>query len=199
MQHNIPWLLMGDFNEILYNHEKEGGNPRPRRYMQEFQECLHDCELEDVGYVGDKFTWRRGRIRERLDRGVASNDWSLMFLDAAVIHMGFADSDHRPLLLDTMYYRDGREVGQTHKPRFEARWLQEPTFSEAVGEAWTVARQHAAGDRILSKLSRLHEGLHAWDWFILKLPMKKLRKKQKQLEWVMRAPMTDANEKKKRG
>lgn len=26
---SVPWLVMGDFNEILFNAEKEGGRPRP--------------------------------------------------------------------------------------------------------------------------------------------------------------------------
>jgi hypothetical protein len=26
-QHNLPWLVLGDFNEILFSHEKEGANP----------------------------------------------------------------------------------------------------------------------------------------------------------------------------
>jgi hypothetical protein len=25
-QHNLPWLVIGDLNEIMYSHEKEGGN-----------------------------------------------------------------------------------------------------------------------------------------------------------------------------
>jgi hypothetical protein len=64
---NLPWVLLGDFNEILFSHEKEGGNPRPHNFMQAFQDVLTGCGLEDIGYSGDMFTWRRGRIRERLD------------------------------------------------------------------------------------------------------------------------------------
>jgi hypothetical protein len=30
---DIPWIVMGDFNEIAYSHEKEGGNRRPQNYM----------------------------------------------------------------------------------------------------------------------------------------------------------------------
>ena len=27
-QNTLPWLVLGDLNEILYSHEKEGGNAR---------------------------------------------------------------------------------------------------------------------------------------------------------------------------
>ena len=61
---SLPWLIVGDFNEILLCDEKEGGNDRPSIVMQNFRECLDDCGLVDLGYVGDKFTLRRGDIRE---------------------------------------------------------------------------------------------------------------------------------------
>jgi hypothetical protein len=38
--------------------------------MQAFRDALDDYNLSDVGYVGDKFIWHRGDIRERLDRVV---------------------------------------------------------------------------------------------------------------------------------
>jgi hypothetical protein len=55
-QYNLPWVVIGDRNEILFSHEKDGGNPRPERYMQAFRDALSDCSLEDIGYIGDRFT-----------------------------------------------------------------------------------------------------------------------------------------------
>lgn len=44
----------------------------------------------------------------------------------------------------------------------------------------------------------MHEGLHEWDRRILKKSQKRLRKLQRDLEWVMRGPMSDENEENKK-
>ena len=51
-----PWLCMGDFNEILVGHEKEGGVVRPQICMDRFREVLEECSLDDLGFAGDPFT-----------------------------------------------------------------------------------------------------------------------------------------------
>ena len=45
---NMPWMVVGDMNEIMYNFEKEGGNPRPNQFMNSFREALDDCNLTDL-------------------------------------------------------------------------------------------------------------------------------------------------------
>jgi endonuclease/exonuclease/phosphatase family metal-dependent hydrolase len=102
-QMNFPWLAMGDFNEILFNYEKEGGRPRSQQAMQGFHDALRHCDLEDMGYVGELFTWRRVKIRERLDRGVVNEQWNDLFPFAKLVNSETTRSDHRPLLVDTEY------------------------------------------------------------------------------------------------
>jgi hypothetical protein len=54
---DMPWLVMGDLNDILYQFEKEGGRTRAVNCMQAFRDAIDDCNLTDMGYIGDKFTW----------------------------------------------------------------------------------------------------------------------------------------------
>jgi endonuclease/exonuclease/phosphatase family metal-dependent hydrolase len=93
----LPWVVMGDFNEILYSHEKEGGNPRPQSYMQAFRDALADCELDDMEFSGEVFTWKRERIQERLDQAVASGSWLAMHPNAKLLHLEYIRSDHHPI------------------------------------------------------------------------------------------------------
>jgi hypothetical protein len=126
---NLPWVEIGDFNEILYSHEKEGGNQRPFNCMQAFQDALTDCDLEDIRFMGEKFTWKRGRIRERLDRTVANGAWSVMHPGAKLQYLGYIRSDHRPILLDTEYQQPQQH--SSNEPRhFEAKWLREEGFRQ---------------------------------------------------------------------
>ncbi|KAA3476871.1 reverse transcriptase [Gossypium australe] len=84
-----PWLVAGDFNEILFGFEKNGGGQRDQRGMDAFRDTLEDCQLMDIGYSGSWYTWERGNlpetnIRERLDRGVANNKWMMLFPTGSV-------------------------------------------------------------------------------------------------------------------
>jgi endonuclease/exonuclease/phosphatase family metal-dependent hydrolase len=120
----MPWLIMGDLNDIMYAFEKEGGKPRSAHCMQAFRDALDDCHLEDVGYIGDKFTWHRGEIRERLDRALANEAWSLKFPDSNLHHLEYYRSDHRPILMCIEEQIVEKNPGPSVL-RFEARWLKE--------------------------------------------------------------------------
>ncbi|KAL0428095.1 UNVERIFIED_CONTAM: hypothetical protein Slati_2984300 [Sesamum latifolium] len=76
-----PWLVAGDFNEILHQKEKNGMNRRPQSQRNDFKRCLDLCNLADIGYNGERFTWCNHReepytVRVRLDGAVASRAWA---------------------------------------------------------------------------------------------------------------------------
>jgi hypothetical protein len=54
--------------------------------MREFRKCLGECDLKDMGCIEDPFTWRRGEIRERLDRAVCNLEWANKFPRNRVIN-----------------------------------------------------------------------------------------------------------------
>ena len=128
-QINLPWVCIGDFNEITKLSEKLGGALRPEYQMQNFKDCLDVCGLKDLGYSGLPYTWCNRRFGDqvvwvRLDRALATPDWLLKFPTARLRHLSALSSDHKPiwLCLDDIRNRFFRPS----KPfRFEAMWLKD--------------------------------------------------------------------------
>ena len=54
---SLPWLVIGDFNDLTGMSEKEGGSFRPRQQMMNFVETIDYCRLKDIGFIGPCFTW----------------------------------------------------------------------------------------------------------------------------------------------
>ncbi|KAL0327841.1 UNVERIFIED_CONTAM: hypothetical protein Scaly_2216700 [Sesamum calycinum] len=50
-------VVHGDFNKILYQHEKQVGNERIQGEIEAFRQCLLDCDLQELGFSGERFTW----------------------------------------------------------------------------------------------------------------------------------------------
>jgi hypothetical protein len=126
-----PWLCMGDFNEVFMSYEKEGGQPKSQASMDKFREALEDCQLDDLGFSGDMFTWRNNNhtsehyIRERLDRAVADVEWCTGFPTFKVRNGDPRHSDHRPVIVSMEEEVMDRENRGHSCFRFEAGLLQE--------------------------------------------------------------------------
>lgn len=78
--HQLPWLVLGDFNEITAFADKNGGP-----YTGKFgglKVWVQNDAMIDLGYQGADFTWSNGRVRERLDRCFCNGDWRLYFPEA---------------------------------------------------------------------------------------------------------------------
>jgi hypothetical protein len=77
-----PWMVIGDFNEAMWQYEHFSETPRSERHMMDFREVLSHCDLHDLGFSGLPWTYnnnqtRQRNVRVRLDRGVANTDWCL--------------------------------------------------------------------------------------------------------------------------
>ncbi|XP_021802373.1 uncharacterized protein LOC110746460 [Prunus avium] len=134
---NLPWMIAGDFNELVNNSEKCGGNPFSHRGG--LVDWIDRNQLIDLGFIGAQFTWCRQNDNgvltwERLDRGLSNIDWRHKFPEAFVRHLPRVKSDHCPLLIS---------LQSSHLPcanvkpfRFQAMWLLHPTFRSFVAEKW---------------------------------------------------------------
>ncbi|GMI87724.1 hypothetical protein HRI_002441700 [Hibiscus trionum] len=180
----VPWLVMGDFNEIMYANEKQGGLRRSERQMAKFREVLFYCSLSDIGYSGSWYTWERGRtqannIRERLDRGVGNGVWWDLFPNFTLNHMTHTISDHCPLLLDTT---GALRLACNWPCKFEACWLAEDSCEPEVLKLWNESER-----LIPDRLNHVCRGLNNWFREIRRLKsttVDDLRKRLEQL-WSM--------------
>ena len=162
----LPWLCVGDFNEIVRNEEKMGGPLRREPQMMEFREALDYCSFRDLGFVGAPFTWCNNQYDGtvtwiRLDRAVATNTWIQFFPSTRVHHISGSLSDHCPLWICTddeniRFYRKRRPF------RFEAAWMKDEGCEGVIRNSWEGQSLSNPMERVVNKINRCSQSLQTW-------------------------------------
>ncbi|KAL5817683.1 hypothetical protein ACOSQ3_026061 [Xanthoceras sorbifolium] len=139
----LPWLVGGDFNEVLLLDEKLGGRVKTLSALSNFRDAVDDCCLMDMGFRGYKFTWSnrqdgRELIQERLDRFLCSMSWRSLFPNAVNTHLDWGGSDHKALLVNNVQkFRERDRVNRWGaRFHFDEAWVDDEECRNIVERAW---------------------------------------------------------------
>ena len=58
---DLPWCIVGDFNDILTNSEKKGRVRHPPSLIVGFQTTVQRCCIFYIPLIIHPYTWERGR------------------------------------------------------------------------------------------------------------------------------------------
>ncbi|XP_027086694.1 uncharacterized protein [Coffea arabica] len=172
-QSTLPWVCMGDFNEVLNQcefHSRTG--LRQNWQIMNFRKVLSDCHLYDLGCKGFQFTWCHGQhtpntIRARLNRACATQEAVDLFPGVEVSHVHALYSDHTPIVVNLS---KSARLSQHPKPSarrrkcfmFEAMWIKATDCADIIKQTWDSVSATNAGDNLLSKMDACRIGLLTW-------------------------------------
>ncbi|XP_019176335.1 PREDICTED: uncharacterized protein LOC109171734 [Ipomoea nil] len=148
----LPWVVIGDFNDLLYQYEKRGGNPHPKALLRGFGDTIDECGLAQLPMQGYPFTWERGEgtvdwIEEKLDKVLVTQEWRDVVREATVLNILTRRSDHSALFLGILNLRE-RTGGGRRGFRFEMAWLHDEGCRGVVETTWTEGRDRGLQARI---------------------------------------------------
>lgn len=97
-----PWVTIGDFNAIRSHREKSGGSSLWPPHMDEMNNSLYYCELDDLRFSGCFFTWSNrqiapNHISSKIDRVLVNESWMRAFPYSSAFFPTPGISDHSPI------------------------------------------------------------------------------------------------------
>lgn len=157
----LPWVYLGDLNEVLSYWENVGKCLIEISRMIEFQVFLNACLLMDMEIKGCNFTWSNSRDKEanikvRLERVLCNIESRILFPEAKAFALLAVGSDHSPIVLSLQ----GNNEKHKKEFKFEAFWLENNQCKEIMKEVWDSPLQ--VEKNLLGKLRAVTFALTKW-------------------------------------
>ncbi|KAK1697051.1 hypothetical protein QYE76_013748 [Lolium multiflorum] len=160
-------MCIGDFNEVLHQHEHDGVGDRSLGQIAGFRDAVDVCELVDLGFEGSMWTFEKRVVggsfcRVRLDRALATPAWNARFPLATVNHLTGVTSDHKPIILRWAETRRERRRMEDKIFRYELMWESHEQFRPHVADSWQAQGPAGTMTELKAKLTRLSSSLDVW-------------------------------------
>ena len=155
--------------------------------MQAFRSALLHCNLTDLGYIGNTFTWNNGRhddayVQQQLDRACATVEWRELFPHCRVTHLQVSYSDHDPIFLTTN--APNNSIRRKRVPhRFKEKWAAHPESEWIIQQAWNRPTPHGSPMfTLFEKIKNCRTSLIGWAHFAFGNTRAKIEEKHRELE-----------------
>ncbi|XP_056695746.1 uncharacterized protein [Spinacia oleracea] len=155
-----PWLLMGDFNSVLYSGDRINGSQVQDSETRDFEGCIDAAGLAELKSCGHFFSWsNKGQgdrgISSRIDRALGCAAWHTVFDGAIVDYLNPGISDHSPLVLTC----NAEDHSKGRPFRFFNYMAGHPSFTQVVQDGWKVNIHGTAMYQVWQKLKCVKQGL----------------------------------------
>ncbi|XP_057481140.1 uncharacterized protein LOC130768162 [Actinidia eriantha] len=154
----LPWLLLGDFNNVLRSEERVNGRPVNSYETRDFRKCCYDLGISDLRSNRVFHTWTNNSIWCKLDRAMVNTKWIQGGLIAqANFGLVGKHSDHSPCPV-SLFGEIDRGASSFN---FFNMWSQHENFLDLVCSNWNIHVEGTAMYRLCKKLKALKEPLKA--------------------------------------
>ncbi|XP_026399652.1 uncharacterized protein LOC113295538 [Papaver somniferum] len=170
---NIPWMLLGDFNFILHESEKQGGIAENSLSSDFIRAKMMDLNMNEIFSFGNPFTWCNRRFKnpaelilEKLDRGFINDKWVSVLPQTRVTNLGRVYSDHTPILLNCFHLE--KKLNILYK--FFKCWQLNPDFKDVLSNSWSKQLKGSPSFIVAGKLRNVKNDLCLWNVFLSSNP-----------------------------
>ncbi|XP_074298355.1 uncharacterized protein LOC141629215 [Silene latifolia] len=154
-----PWVVMGDFNNVLAMNERIGSEVTDAE-VRDFHECVDYCGLCDIPAQGAFFTWINkheiGDLKfSRIDRTLVNDSWLTEFPNTITMYHPEGVFDHCPCTMQlTSEVRN-----QNRSFKYFNMWEKDPNFINTVQASWSVQLYGYKMFQLVKKLKLLKQPL----------------------------------------
>lgn len=120
---------------------------------------------------------------------VHSNNWAIKFPKAGVNNMPIQDSDHSPILLDTVLEKDRLKFPF----RFMEAWVRDPSCREVIRESWSLNVQGPPSFRLMQRIHCTRRALRWWNKTYFGFCQDRLRVLERVFEQIQGLPLSQSN------